>query len=215
VEIQTRKEKKDHCSKDDREASAVANRNRAWSLPEDHRLFYWQETRGASAGDTCHLPQGAPTSPAITNLLCYKMDKRLAGLAAKNECAYTRYADDITFSTNREQPNASSLVWRIRKILSEEGFTLHPDKVRIMHKGSRQEVTGIVVNERPAIDRKTLHQFRAALHRLEKEGSSRVEWGNGNLASSLTGYANFVKMVDPVKGAVLKAKLALLLQEKR
>jgi RNA-directed DNA polymerase len=89
------------------------------------------------------LPQGAPTSPAITNILCYKLDKRLQGMASKHQCQYTRYADDITFSCNDDHISIQQLVWRIKKVLQDEGFTVHPDKIRIMRKGTRQEVTGI------------------------------------------------------------------------
>ena len=161
------------------------------------------------------LPQGAPTSPAITNLLCYKMDKRLQGLADKNHCHYTRYADDISFSTNDDAVNGQQLVWRIKKVLADEGFTMHPDKVRIMRKGTRQEVTGIVVNKKMGLPREKLHQFRALLHQLSLKGPAGLHWGNGNLVSSIIGYANFIKMVDPVKGAYFQQKIALLFETKR
>jgi hypothetical protein len=84
------------------------------------------------------LPQGAPTSPSITNILCFKLDKRLQRLAVATNCNYTRYADDITFSTNHSETNAGQLVWRIKKILADEGFTIHPNKIRIMGKGTLQ-----------------------------------------------------------------------------
>jgi RNA-directed DNA polymerase len=161
------------------------------------------------------LPQGAPTSPAITNLLCFKMDKRLQGLAEKNHCAYTRYADDISFSTSEPGINAQQLVWRIKRVLSDEGFTMHPDKVRIMQKGARQEVTGIVVNKTMGVPREKLRQFRALLHQLSLKDPAGLSWGQGNLASSITGYANFIKMVDPVKGAAFQQQIALLFQSGR
>ena len=161
------------------------------------------------------LPQGAPTSPAITNLLCYKMDKRLQGLADKNHCIYTRYADDISFSTTDATVSGQQLVWRIKKILADEGFTMHPDKVRIMRKGARQEVTGIVVNKTMGLPREKLRQFRALLHQLSLKDAAGLHWGNGNLASSIVGYANFIKMVDPVKGAYFQQKIAQLFESKR
>jgi len=161
------------------------------------------------------LPQGAPTSPAITNILCYKLDKRLQGLASKNQCSFTRYADDITFSFDNAHTNAQQLVWRIKKVLQDEGFTVHPDKIRIMRKGAHQEVTGIVVNEKAGIPRKKLRQFRALLHQLKTKEASELKWGNGNLASAVTGYANFVKMVKPAQGAAFQQQIVSLLQTNR
>jgi RNA-directed DNA polymerase len=161
------------------------------------------------------LPQGAPTSPAITNILCYQLDKRLQGLANKTQCSFTRYADDITFSFNNEQTNAQQLVWRIKKVLQDEGFTVHPDKIRIMRKGACQEVTGVVVNDKLGISRKKLRQFRAVLHQLKTKDAAELKWGHGNLTSAVTGYANFVKMVKPVQGASLQNTIAALLQTNR
>jgi retron-type reverse transcriptase len=161
------------------------------------------------------LPQGAPTSPAITNILCYKLDKRLQGMATKHQCQYTRYADDITFSYNGQEINEQQLVWRIKKVLTDEGFTVHPDKIRIMRKGSRQEVTGIVVNEQLGLDRKKLRKFRAVLHQLKTKEASTLHWGEGNLASAVTGYANFVKMVKPARGATFQQQIQILLQTQR
>ncbi|THU36985.1 RNA-directed DNA polymerase [Niastella caeni] len=161
------------------------------------------------------LPQGAPTSPAITNILCYKLDIRLQGLAAKNQCSYTRYADDVTFSFDKPNANAQQLVWRIKKVLADEGFTVHPDKIRIMRKGTCQEVTGVVVNEKLGISRKKLRQFRAALHQLKTKEAAEIKWGNGNLASAVTGYANFVKMIKPVQGIKLQNQITALLQSNR
>jgi len=161
------------------------------------------------------LPQGTPTSPAITNILCYKLDKRLQGLANKNQCSFTRYADDITFSFDNAQTNAQQLVWRIKKVLTDEGFTVHPDKIRIMRKGAHQEVTGIVVNEKAGIPRKKLRQFRAVLHRLKTEEANELKWGNGNLTSAVMGYANFVKMVKPAQGAAFQQQIVALLQTNR
>lgn len=161
------------------------------------------------------LPQGAPTSPAITNILCYQLDKRLQGLASKGRCSFTRYADDITFSFNDAGTNAQQLVWRIKKVLADEGFTVHPGKIRIMRKGTHQEVTGVVVNEKLGLNRKKLRRFRAVLHQLKTKDAAELKWGNGNLASAVTGYANFVKMVKPAQGAALQNRIAALLQTNR
>ena len=157
------------------------------------------------------LPQGAPTSPAITNILCFSLDKRLQGLADKLNCNYTRYADDISFSGGKEI-EAQQLVWRIKRILQDEGFTVHPEKIRIMRKGSQQEVTGVIVNEKLNINRKDLRQFRALLHNLKKENGSAAQNHPANLLNHIIGYANFVKMVNPVKGGQFKQSIVALFQ---
>ena len=155
------------------------------------------------------LPQGAPTSPAITNILCRQMDRRLQGLAQKFGFTYTRYADDLTFSASGEGEKKVNLLLKcLRQIVENEGFVLHPDKTRVMRKGSRKEVTGIVVNEKPGVDRKTLRRFRALLHQLETQGPAGKTWGHTpNLLAAIEGYANYVFMVDPEKGAALKAQV--------
>lgn len=161
-----------------------------------------------------HLPQGAPTSPAITNLICYKLDRRFTGLAAKYGYAYTRYADDMTFSAKGSAADkAGQLLRAVKMFVKEEGFTIHPDKLKVMRKGDKHEVTGIVVNEKLSLDRTTLRKFRALLHQVEKTGLANKSWGKGkNIISSMEGYANFVYMVKPELGAKLKATLGTLLQ---
>ncbi|HEY9261863.1 reverse transcriptase family protein [Chitinophaga sp.] len=161
-----------------------------------------------------HLPQGAPTSPAITNLICYKLDRRFAGLAAKYGYAYTRYADDMTFSAKGAAADkAGQLLRAVKMFVKEEGFTLHPDKLKVMRRGDKHEVTGIVVNEKLSLDRATLRKFRALLHQIGHTGLSGKSWGKGkNVISSMEGYANFVYMVKPDVGAKLKATLTALLQ---
>ncbi|MCW3465429.1 reverse transcriptase family protein [Chitinophaga nivalis] len=173
----------------------------------DNRKYYVAKTAR-------HLPQGAPTSPAITNLICFKLDRRFEGLAARYGYAYTRYADDMTFSAKATAADdAGQLLWAVKQVVKEEGFTLHPDKLKVMQKGDRREVTGIVVNDKLSLDRTTLHRFRALLHQIGKTGLSGKTWGKGkNIISSIEGYANYVYMVKPEQGAKLKATLAALLQ---
>lgn len=155
------------------------------------------------------LPQGAPTSPALTNILCRRLDARLQGAAAKLGFAYTRYADDLTFSGPEDTRKlAGKLLWRVRQIVIDEGFTPHPDKQHVMRDSQRQSVTGIVVNERPTIERTTLRRFRATLFQVEKDGPDGKQWnGNANVFAALEGYAQFVRMVDPAKGAPLLARV--------
>lgn len=153
-----------------------------------------------------YLPQGAPTSPMITNILCKRLDNRLTGMAEKNGYVYSRYADDITLSTQQEDgvEKIPQILWQSRKIIEDESFQLHPDKLHIMRTGSRKEVTGIVVNEKINVGRKKLNQFRALLHQIEKDGVEGKSWNsNPNVLPAIKGYANFVNMVNPQKGEKL------------
>ncbi len=165
------------------------------------------------AGDKRHLPQGAPTSPAITNIICRKLDARLKGAASKHGYNYTRYADDLTFSAiGTPAENFQKLLWQIRQIVGDEGFELHPDKLRVMRKGVRQEVTGIIVNDTPGIDKKELKRFRALIFQIEKDGPEGKHWNNSpNLLASIKGYANYVAMVKPEQGKVLVERVNKIL----
>lgn len=145
------------------------------------------------------LPQGAPTSPAITNIICYRLDKRLAGVAKKFNCSYTRYADDITFSGTLNNGDASKIIWHIKKILEEEKLAIHPGKTRIMQKSGRQEVTGIVVNQQASISREKLRRFRSFLHHLKTKGHETAVWNGSVLSNAISGYISFIKMVNAAK----------------
>lgn len=154
------------------------------------------------------LPQGAPTSPNISNIICYRLDQRLAGLAKKQGFVFTRYADDLTFSSQNPEKVMSLLNW-VKNIVTEEGFVIHPDKTRIMHKGVRQEVTGIVVNDKLSVNREQLKKFRALLFQIKKDGYDHKQWGDkeGSLLRVIQGYAHFVKMVNPGKGQLFLAQI--------
>lgn len=149
-----------------------------------------------------HLPQGAPSSPMITNLLCQTLDKRLQAAADKLGFVYTRYADDLSFSCAQEAQGAvGKLLWRVRKIIADEGYTLHPDKLRIMRRHQKQEVTGIVVNQKANLDSKLLHKFRATLHHIETKGLAGAHWQDApDVLAALEGYARYICMVNPEKG---------------
>lgn len=154
------------------------------------------------------LPQGAPTSPALTNLICLRLDKRLTGLAATLGFTYTRYADDLTFSASGEAASkVGTLLKAVNDIVAAEGFTVHPDKTRIMRKHRRQEVTGLIVNDRVSVPRDTLRRFRALLHQIEKTGPNGKSWGKGsNVLHAAQGFAQFVRMIDARVGTPLVEK---------
>jgi len=127
-----------------------------------------------------HLPQGAPTSPIISNMICAQMDSQLQRLAASNRSTYTRYADDITFSTSRRTfPTAIAVVNDLQQIqfgnelceiIHRNGFSIHPQKVWFKRQDRRQEVTGLTVNAFPNVRRKFINQIRAMVHAWEKYG---------------------------------------------
>jgi len=153
-------------------------------------------------GNVRALPQGAPTSPAITNILCRRLDARLQGAAQKLGFRYTRYADDLTFSADANTANlVGKMLWRAKQIVIAEGFTPHPEKEQVMRKRGQQHVTGIVVNSKPSLDRDTIKRFRATLFQVEKDGPQGKQWnGNSNIISALEGYAHFIVMVDKERG---------------
>ena len=118
------------------------------------------------------LPQGAPTSPRLSNLLNWRLDARLSGLAAKLGATYTRYADDITFSFPTDDPNVTHPVIGLTKhIVEQEGYRLHQRrKLHIRRRHDQQRVTGLVVNDRVDLPRKTRRWLRAVEHRAGTGG---------------------------------------------
>src|SRR5919202_5878690 len=150
-----------------------------------------------------HLPQGSPASPAITNLLCRRLDRRLTGMAENLGFVYTRYADDLTFSASGDSlQNICNVLRHTESIVAHEGFTINEQKTRILRKSRQQEVTGVVVNSQLNVSKKELKRFRATLFQIEKDGPEGKHWGNSSdVMASIQGFANFVAMVNPEKGA--------------
>ena len=163
------------------------------------------------------LPQGSPASPAVTNLLCRRLDRRLTGLAEALGFVYTRYADDLTFSARGAAAgsvNVGKLLRAVHDIVGHEGFTVHPTKTRVMRRGRQQEVTGVVVNDRTSVDRTMLRKFRATLFQIEKDGPAGKRWGAGHdLLASIHGYACFVAQVDPQRAAPLMAQVRRIFEK--
>lgn len=159
------------------------------------------------------LPQGAPTSPAITNVLCRRLDRRLFHAAKKLGFVYSRYADDLSFSSADPvaKKRAGQLLKQVRFIVGEEGFVPHPEKTRVFHRGRQQEVTGLVVNDKVGVERETLRKFRALLHGIDKAGPEGKTWGSSpDVFASAKGFASYVAMVDPEKGRALLTRVAEL-----
>ncbi|WBL75799.1 RNA-directed DNA polymerase [Bradyrhizobium xenonodulans] len=151
------------------------------------------------------LPQGAPTSPAITNLICRRLDRRLMGLARTLGFIYSRYADDLTFSGSGEAvKKIGTLLKAVHGIVEAEGFKVHPDKTRVMRRSARQEVTGLTVNEAVAVPRDLLRRYRAVLQQVERHGPVGKHFGPGkDVIRSLLGFGHFAIMVDPESGTPL------------
>ncbi len=147
------------------------------------------------------LPQGACTSPAITNVLCRRFDRRMAGAAKHFGYDYTRYADDLTFSTAdlSASTNVGKLLAFVRKIIGDEGFIENAAKTRVMRSGSRQEVTGLAVNgAQPTLSRKERRKLRAILHNAAKHGLESQNRDNlPGFAEHLRGKVAYAAMVDP------------------
>jgi retron-type reverse transcriptase len=162
-----------------------------------------------------HLPQGAPSSPAITNLLCRRLDRRLSRMAEEMRFTYTRYADDLTFSASGDDlKNICNVLRRAESIVAHEGFEVHPGKTRVLRRSRQQEVTGVVVNTKPNVSRKELKKFRAAIFQIEKDGPVGKRWGKSeDVLASMLGYANYVYMVNPEKGAEFQASVRALIDK--
>jgi retron-type reverse transcriptase len=162
------------------------------------------------------LPQGACTSPGITNAVCRALDRRLAGLARAFGCTYTRYADDLTFSSD-DDARLGVFLHCVRGIVKDEGFDEHEKKTRIMRRGRRQEVTGVIVNDKPTVSRDEVRRLRAILHNAKKAGGGAAGLESQNRASHprfvewVRGKIAFVAMVDSARGAALKGELDRIL----
>ena len=157
------------------------------------------------------LPQGAPTSPAIANLVCRRMDARLTALAKKAGGTYTRYADDLSFSFKAPPERMGRFLWWVNAILQQEGFAENAPKRRVMRQGLRQRVTGLTVNQRVSIPREERRRFKAILANCRKHGVASQARGREDFAGWLRGYAAYVRMVHPELGARWQAEVKALL----
>ena len=146
-------------------------------------------------GPTNRTPTGTPA--------------RLVKMAEEVGFVYTRYADDLTFSASGDNlRNICNVLGRSESIVTHEGFALNPQKTRVLRPSRQQEVTGVVVNEKLNVSRKTLKRFRATLYQIEKDGPDGKTWGQSpDVIASVQGFANFVYMVNPEKGAALQAQV--------
>lgn len=147
------------------------------------------------------LPQGAPTSPSLSNILLLKLDKRLSKLAETVGASYTRYADDITFSGDK---NIKSIVPLIIWIINDEGFEINLKKLRLQYSNQRQVVTGLIVNKKVSVPKKTIKELEYAIYYANKYGivehMKRTTCNKSFYKEHLYGIAYFVKMIEKEKG---------------
>jgi len=151
-----------------------------------------------------HLPQGAPTSSALSNLLAYRLDCRLAGLADSLGINYTRYADDLAFSGDR---SVSKIANTVAAILIEEGFDPNTRKTRLLRRGQRQRLGGTIVNgTSPNFDRRAYDQLKAILHNCvtgSPELQDRQSLGTDQFRLHLQGRIAWVASLNSTKAAKL------------
>jgi len=153
-----------------------------------------------------HLPQGAPTSPAIANLCAYRMDCRLSGLAASAGARYTRYADDLAFSgVEAFSECVERFLPRAAAIVLEEGFTINYRKTRLMRQSQRQVLAGLMANATLNIPRDEFDQLKAILTNCVRHGpSSQNRTGHPSFRAHLQGQVAFVAMINAGKGERLR-----------
>lgn len=158
------------------------------------------------------LPQGAPTSPILTNIVCRNLDRHLAGLARRFRAKYSRYADDITFSCNYNIfKNNSEFIKELHRIVEkEQGLEINLDKTRMQTSNQCQEVTGLIVNKKVNINKSYIKQLRLWLHYWEIFGIERaqqyfvkqyikerghVKSHNAHLENVICGKLDYMRMV--------------------
>ncbi len=153
-----------------------------------------------------HLPQGAPTSPALANLAAFRLDRRLAKLAARVGANYTRYADDLTLSGGEDLARkAKRFATFVAVIVLEEGFTLNYRKTRLMRRGERQQVAGVVVNAHPNVPRDEFDVLKAILTNCVRHGPASQNRDNrADLRAHLLGRISHVAVVNPARGRKLR-----------
>mgnify|MGYP003293396258 CR=1 FL=1 len=168
---------------------------------EKNRFFEFSHEVAVAIAQLCcyqgKLPQGAPTSPVLANLVSEILDYKLLNISKKYRVDYTRYADDLTFSTNDPKflNNYESFYREVNGTIRRAGFAVNEKKTRLQYRDSRQTVTGLVVNQKINIYRDYYKQTRAMAHQLYKTGSFQINGVDGTLAQ-LEGRFAFIHQCD-------------------
>lgn len=171
-------------------------------LPQGQR-HDWQTRK---IFESPHLPQGAPTSPALANLAAGRLDIRLQGLARALDANYTRYADDLVFSGGAPfARGVGPFLAAVTRIAADEGYALNHRKTRIMRRDNAQRVTGLVVNDHLNLPRPVYDALKATLHNCRKNGpQAENRAGHRNLHAHLEGRVVWAENVNPARGARLR-----------
>jgi hypothetical protein len=169
-----------------------------------------QHTRMLNAYGRAHLPQGAPTSPALANLCAFRFDGRLAGLARAAGADYTRYADDLVFSGDEALARASDRFHHyVASIALDEGFVVNNRKTRWMRQAARQRAAGVVLNVRPNIARTEFDILKATLHNCVRHGAaSQNRDGHADFRAHLAGRIGWVATLNPDRARRLRELFA-------
>jgi hypothetical protein len=177
-----------------------------WEQPPE-RLPRAERRRIERLVERPHLPQGAPTSPALANLCAYRLDRRLTGLARAAGAADTRYADDLAFSGDERLARSSRrFAVHAAVIATEEGFDVNHRKTRVMRQAVRQRIAGVVVNAHRNIDRSEFDRLRAVLFNCARYGpASQDREPRGDFRAHLAGRIAWVALLNPRRGQRLRA----------
>lgn len=152
-----------------------------------------------------HLPQGAPTSPALANISFYRADCRLSALAKSAGATYTRDADDLAFSGDEEfEKCVERFGLHVAAVLLEEGFRVNHDKTRVMRRGVQQHQAGLVTNQKMNVVRRNFDLLKAVLTNCVRHGPESQNRERLPLREHLEGRVSFVEMVNPAKGRRLR-----------
>ena len=159
------------------------------------------------------LPQGAPSSPIITNLITRILDYRIVKIAKKYRFTYSRYADDMTFSTNRElnsnklraSKELENFLAELEELIVSSGFEINSKKTRLSNNMQRQEVTGLVVNKKINVKREYIKNTRAMAFKLYKDGAFEIDKKPGTI-NQLTGRFAFIFQIDQYNNYLLYKK---------
>lgn len=145
-----------------------------------------------------HLPQGSPTSPALSNLVLRNVDRRISGYAENRGLVYTRYADDLALSGNRMAIERT--LWVVSQIVADEGFPHHPAKVRTMRSHQRQQLAGLVINSHPQVSRRDYDSLRALLHNAIATGAAEQNRrGHPEFRAHIYGRIAWIGATNPTR----------------
>ena len=142
------------------------------------------------------VPQGAPTSPMLANIITFELDEKLTDLAENNNMLYTRYADDISFSHNERNYNIFQHINRIKEVIQESGLIINDTKTRVMRRHKRQTVTGVVVNDKLSVPKWKWRNFKAQIHNYIRDNTvlDTEEY------QKVRGYAEWLRCLNSTRG---------------